>query len=726
MKTVFLRVLEAENKARALHTAIRNREAALYHQRFEVDPKRFSLIPRSPFAYWVSDRLRQLFAELPPFEAEGRTTKVGLQTSDDFRFTRAWWELPPRRVRERWFPLAKGGKFSPFYSRFSLLLDWSEDGRELKAFAERTSGTTHWSRNLRNTDYYFRPGLTWPLRGIRFSSQAVPAGCIFSIAGKMAFVPDGMIETWLAVFNSSVFDKLITLFAGKYGGVQYEVGLIRSIVVPHLTQEDARVLEELCRRAWSVMRRLDTRTEHSHAFTVPALLQVEGTSLPERAEVWAGHVRAFQAELACIGAEIDSRCFDLYGITEADRHAITAGFAGGASPEDAGTDANTNEDTGEEESDAADGDAAILAAELVSWAVGVAFGRFDIRLAAQARSIPAGQGPIDPLPVCSPGMLTGDNGLPLASPPHGYPLAFPENGILVDDPGHPRDLGAAVRAVFDVVYGPDATGWWHDAAALFDAKGHDLRRWLRAGFFEHHLKLYSRSPRRAPIFWQLSTPSGDYSVWLYAHRLTRDSLFQLQNDVIAPKVAHEERRFLGLVQGTSGSPSARERKEIAAQEAQVEELRGMLEEVKRVAPLWNPTLDDGVVITMAPLWRLVPQNKTWQKELRSHWDALRAGKYDWSHLAMHLWPERVMPKCAHDRSLAIAHGLEELFWFQDEIGKWQPREIDEETIEALVKKRTSPAVKAALESLLAAPAPSGGGRGDRSRKIAASPAGERT
>ena len=66
-------------------------------------------------------------------------------------------------------------------------------------------------------------------------------------------------------------------------------------------------------------------------------------------------------------------------------------------------------------------------------------------------------------------------------------------------------------------------------------------------------------------------------------------------------------------------PSART---LAAQEAFVEELRAFLDEVKRVAPLWKPNLDDGVVINFAPLWRLVPQHKPWQKELKSTWDAL--------------------------------------------------------------------------------------------------------
>ena len=122
-------------------------------------------------------------------------------------------------------------------------------------------------------------------------------------------------------------------------------------------------------------------------------------------------------------------------------------------------------------------------------------------------------------------------------------------------------------------------------------------------------------------------------------------------------------------------------------------MRAFLDEVKRVAPLWNPNLDDGVIINFAPLWRLVPQHKPWQKELKATWDALCAGKYDWAHLAMHLWPERVVPKCATDRSLAIAHGLEDVFWVEGEDGKWKPRSTPTRAVDELVRERTSPPSK---------------------------------
>jgi hypothetical protein len=156
---------------------------------------------------------------------------------------------------------------------------------------------------------------------------------------------------------------------------------------------------------------------------------------------------------------------------------------------------------------------------------------------------------------------------------------------------------------------------------------------------------------------------------------------------------------VSLIQNAGESPTAGERKEISTREAVVEELRAILDEVKRVAPLWNPSLDDGVVLAMAPLWRIV-QHKLWRKELKTRWDELAAGNYDWAHLAMHLWPERVVPKCATDRSLAIAHGLEDVFWVQGTDGKWKARTTPTRPVDALVRERSSPAVKASLQSLL--------------------------
>lgn len=682
--TVFLRVLEpsVDEKEDALLSSIRAlRTASADSATFEVSPEAFQKVPGSPFAYWVSERIRQAFSDFASFQSDDRSAAVGLQTSDDFRFVRAWWEVAEAQCGSRWFPFAKGGSYSPFYADVFLCVNWENDGREVCGYDKAFP---------RNTHMYFRPGLTWPRRTTSgFGVRAMPLGCVFADKGPAAFVENDAAEQLLAlssILNSLAFAYLVgvQVAAADAAARSYEVGLIQQTPIPHLVPDAVRRLSALARRAWSLKRTLDTANETSHAFELPA---------GARSKVGVIDVAAIERELADIQREIDELVFELYGLGAEDRATIEASTkrATPSSEDDASSDDGVDAD---DEAAVGEGSDALR-----SWLVGVAFGRFDPRLATGERPIPPEPEPFDLLPTRSPGMY----------PEGEEPTDRPD--ILVDDEGHPDDLTARALAVAERV--------------KVDAP-ENLRAWLAREFFPLHIKMYSKSRRKAPIYWQLATPSASYSVWLYIHAFSKDTLFRVQNDYVAPKLAHEERRLESLTAELRDGATATQRKQLAAQEAFVEELRTFLDEVKRVAPLWNPNLDDGVIINFAPLWRLVPQNKAWQKELKSTWDALCEGKYDWAHLAMHLWPERVVPKCAKDRSLAIAHGLEDVFWVEGTDGKWTARKTPTRSIEELVRERTSPAVKSALESLLEAPAAAGKSgvrRGGGRRKSAAATEG---
>ena len=69
---------------------------------------------------------------------------------------------------------------------------------------------------------------------------------------------------------------------------------------------------------------------------------------------------------------------------------------------------------------------------------------------------------------------------------------------------------------------------------------------------------------------------------------------------------------------------------------------------------------------------------------------------------MRFWPERVIPKCKTDRSLAIAHGLEDVFWVEG-AGRWIPRSTPSRSEDELIRERSSPTVKSALKVLVESP-----------------------
>jgi hypothetical protein len=574
-----------------------------------------------------------------------------------------------------------------------LVVDWAEGGRSVYGYSKSF---------VRNQDCFFRPGLTWPRRtqgGL--SIRVMPAGCIFADKGPSAFVEGDdsrHLLALLAVTNSCAFGALVEM---QMAFGSYEVGVIQRTPVPQLASDDTKQLARLARRAWSLKRGLDSCSENSRAFQLPALLLVDGDGLAGRLAGWGARVASAQAELDALQVEVDDHACRLYGLSAQDRRRMERGFGAADAGEEAADADDGEEDAAE---DAAAVDDASMVASLVSWTLGVALGRFDVRLATGGRRASPEPEPFDPLPVCSPGMLTGDDGLPYTAPPSSYPLTFPTDGILVDDRGHQRDLLGAVRSVFEVTF-DDANARWHEAAGILGTP--DLRVWFARDFFESHIKRYSKSRRKAPIYWQLATPSGSYSLWLYIHRATADTLFRVLNDFVGPKLSHEKTKLDRLTQEAGGSPSASQRREIEQQATFVDELQALKAEVARVAPLWKPNLDDGVILNFAPLWRLVPQNRSWQSECKKAWENLVAGDYDWAHLAMHLWPERVVPKCVDDRSLAIAHGLEHVFWHEDGSGTWRKKRVDDATVQKLIQERTSATVKAALKDLLSAATPAG-------------------
>ena len=654
----------------------------------------FLELPGIPLAYNILGCFLSLFASHKTLARLGIDVCVGMMTGDDFRFLRAWWEVDVRRSGF-WSDYEKGNGYARFAADPVVVVKSHRDFEEVGADVERKYGSA--GRFIMNKSRFGKPGLVYTrITNKGFSVRYMPPGLVFSGAGLAVF-PGNRIngDALLAYLNSRPVEQLLRCLTD---GRQWQAGYVRHTPIPDLNDANTALLARAARAGAAVSLSRLTRDETARVYAGYGPL--DGT---ERAVAQAR--TAYKEALS----ELDATVGRTLGLTAAE---------GAQVDEEVGT---VGVWIARDEDELSYSVESALAG-YVSWAVGVALGRFDVRLATGDREPPEEPEPLGFLPPSSPGMLTGPDGLLAEQVPPGYPIDFPRDGILVDDTGHERDLIARVRQVFQVSLGDDADARWREAGEILHSRGRGLRAWFASSFFEAHVKRYSKSRRKAPVYWQLATPSASYSVWLYYHRFTRDTLYRVLNDYVTPKLKHEERRLINLVQDAGPSRSAAQRKEIDAQEGFVDELRSLRDAVARVAPLWNPDLNDGVIINFAPLWRLVPQNRSWQKECMAVWDKLVGGDCDWAHLAMHLWPARVVPKCTKDRSLAIAHGLQEVFWEEDPKGKWKPKKMAREVIDRLVGERTSAAAKAAVDDLhrvRAATATAGGRRGAGRRRSSA-------
>ncbi len=567
--------------------------------------------------------MRDLFSNLPSFQSGGRIAASGGKTLDDFRFIRASWEIPSA-LTTSWKTFAKGGIFSPYYADIFLRLSWHRNGDSLKAYLidyrESRGWSPNWTAELHSADHYFRPGITWPRRTNGLSFRAMPADSIFGDKGPAAFEPsddeNGLLFL-MGILNSKAFAVLVSLQLARTELAQsFEVGVVQNTPVPECTEVQRQELVSAARRAWSRKRTLDYTEETSSAFHLPAALQVRlGDYDPQ----------SIESELTDIQTKVDETAFKLYGFSEADRAAAL------------GSHGSTGEDVSDEDADDNEDDESAVAVDqtdgLLSWATGVAFGRFDWRLATGERAAPPEPEPFDPLPAKSPGML-----------PDGAEPFHVHSGILVDDQGHPNDVARLIEEVLARV----------DAPVLAD-----VRRWLQRDFFPFHLKQYSKSRRKAPIYWPLSTPSGSYTLWLYYPSLTSQTLYTALNDFIEPKlkqVCHDA----SALRDKGGARSSADEKDFEALQALELELIELRDALLQIAPTYCPNHDDGVQIAAAPLWQFF-LHKPWQKVLKDTWAKLEKGDYDWAYLAMGYWPERVREKCKTDKSLAIAHDLEELY-----------------------------------------------------------------
>ena len=192
--------------------------------KFQAKQKDFEKIPGSPIAYWVSDKVREIFEKNQKLGEVGKSIQ-GMSSADNNRFLRLWNEVNYSKIgynianseealesKKKWFPYNKGGEFRKWYGNQEYLVNWENDGYEIKNFKKAV---------LRNPNYYFKESISWSLITSTTSSfRYYPNGFIFDAAGSSyfskenIFVTLGYLNSIFGSFVSNILNPTVNLSNG--------------------------------------------------------------------------------------------------------------------------------------------------------------------------------------------------------------------------------------------------------------------------------------------------------------------------------------------------------------------------------------------------------------------------------------------------------------------------------------------------------------------------------
>lgn len=286
----------------------------------------------------------------------------------------------------------------------------------------------------------------------------------------------------------------------------------------------------------------------------------------------------------------------------------------------------------------------VMAQEIIQELVGIAFGRWDIRFAQHLKEIPAFGGVFDALPF----MPT----VSLDNIPSDYLVDTPADGILSNQTDSRLNLAMKVRDVMHLIWREKADDMEYELCRLIGVKSLQAYFETPQGFFDYHFKRYTKSRRKAPIYWPLSSEDGSLTYWIYYPKLSHNTLPSL---II--KLREENEKLMSGINAAMASKEKNLENDLRAKQYQVE---NMMVEINRIIDSgYEPNHDDGVPVTSCPLVNLI-SHRAWKAECQSNLEELNKGNYDWSHLAMSMYPARVTKKAKKDWCMALTHGLEHL------------------------------------------------------------------
>ncbi|WP_036859481.1 BREX-1 system adenine-specific DNA-methyltransferase PglX [Porticoccus hydrocarbonoclasticus] len=505
----------SENQGPKTLEAIKNSDCGWFYRASASD---FRKIPGSPIAYNLGRATYEAYSLHPKIDEFGETGS-GLQTSDNNRFLRQWFEVDYPNIEFRahdpstaknslckWFPHKKGGPYRKWYGNNDFVLNWGNGGSELYEFASNLYGSP--TRIIKNTHRYYQRAITWShTTSSHFSARVLEEGFIFNVEAPSLFGVEE--ELFLPYLCSVVGIRFIELANPTLHFVSNSVGELPFAYDTVKTQREA--LKTICDDSVKHSKSDWSAYETSWDFTGTPLLNPDHRqpTLKATYQKLRANWREMTIEMQRLEQENNRIFIDAYGLEDeldekVDLNEITL-------------TCNPHYRYGNDKSE--DELEALLLAdtmrELISYAVGCMFGRYALD---------------------KPGLILANQGETIED----YLKRVPEPSFSADDDNvipmldgdwFTDDIAERFRKFLRVAFGDEhyeANLKFVEKALGKNGKARDIRDYFLKDFYSDHVKRY----KKRPIYWLFSSPKGSFNALIYMHRYRPDTVSVVLNDYL--------------------------------------------------------------------------------------------------------------------------------------------------------------------------------------------------
>jgi type II restriction/modification system DNA methylase subunit YeeA len=508
-----------------------------------IEADEFKKIPGSPLNYWVSDSVRDIFSKLPPLSDTGHACS-GLQTGDNELYLRQWHEVSLSAVAfchdtldsvlaARWLPHRKGGEFRRWYGNADYVVDWMDDGKEIKANP---------SARPQNLEYWFKSGVSWShTSSALFSARYAPTGSTFNVEGPSFFSDDAIISTGL-MCSAPVF-YLMHLMNPT---LHFLVGSVSKVPRPKLDEIAEKAVRSVASDAIKLTKIDWDAYERSWDFQSFPILTVPSdptSTLESRYAAWIAQNRDTIAEMKRLEEENNRLFIEAYGLQaeltpdvpiEQITLTVNPAYRYGGSLTEEELWFRFRQDTMQ---------------GLISYAIGCMMGRYSLDehglIYAHADNVGFDATRYKTFPADADGIIP-----------------------ITDELWFEDDAANRIREFLLALWPAptlDENMAW--LAESLGAKGNEtpaetIRRYLASSFFKDHLQTY----KKRPIYWLFSSgKQGAFQALVYLHRYHEGTLARMRAEYVVPLTGKMQSRIEMLEKDKDAAPSTAARNKIAKQ-----------------------------------------------------------------------------------------------------------------------------------------------------------------